>query len=159
MREYVMCAVEMNGEYAKMHLADIPAEQWTVQPEGVSMHPASIVAHLVVCNDFIQAGAGGRPMLPEAWAKFADSPDAAAEPSDYPSKDELMSAFESTRARLIEILEQATPEQLAEATDEKMREIIPTQGALLVMSLTIHDGIHLGQLSAWRKAMGLPMHI
>jgi len=159
MREYVMCAIGLNGEYAKMHLADIPAEQWTVQPEGLNMHPASIVAHLVACNDFILVGAGGQPTLPEAWAKFADCPDAAAEAADYPSKDELMSAFESTRARLIEILQQAAPEQLAEPTEEKMREIIPTQGALLVMSLTIHDAIHLGQLAAWRKAMGLPIHI
>lgn len=40
--------------------------------------------------------------------------------------------------------------------DERYREVFPTLGHAVLHILTVHTAIHLGQISAWRRAMGLP---
>lgn len=40
--------------------------------------------------------------------------------------------------------------------NEDFRQIMPTLGNALVFILWAHEAVHVGQLTSWRKAMGLP---
>ena len=52
--------------------------------------------------------------------------------------------------------EQATPEQLARpSTNPYTKEALPTVGDGVAFLLTGHLGVHLGQLSTWRRMIGL----
>ena len=41
--------------------------------------------------------------------------------------------------------------------DERYRDVFPALGHAILHILTVHTAIHLGQLSPWRRAMGLPI--
>ena len=75
----------------------------------------------------------------------------------YPSTAELLAAVESRQALLTDAMRNADPSAFEAPTpDEKLRAIFPTVGDLVTSAMTSHIAVHLGQLSAWRKAMGLP---
>jgi hypothetical protein len=40
--------------------------------------------------------------------------------------------------------------------DERYRHIFPTIGHALLHILTAHAAVHVGQVSVWRRAFGLP---
>jgi hypothetical protein len=48
------------------------------------------------------------------------------------------------------------PEALARPAPERMRSRFPTVANVLLGLMTSHFASHLGQLSAWRRAVGLP---
>jgi hypothetical protein len=68
----------------------------------------------------------------------------------------LLQALEDAHARLADAVMKASQEVLNQPTPEKFRNRFPTVGALLAGLMTSHEASHNGQLSAWRRAMGLP---
>ena len=68
----------------------------------------------------------------------------------------MLKTLEDAHARLADAVTKAAPETLAQPAPERIRERFPTVGALLVGLMTSHHASHNGQLSAWRRAMGLP---
>jgi hypothetical protein len=51
----------------------------------------------------------------------------------------------------------ATPEQLAQPTaNPRMKDALPTAREAVAFLLTAHLAGHLGQLSSWRRMIGLP---
>lgn len=161
MLEYVRQTVKLNEQYANAHLADIPADQWCRQAEGLPMHPASIVGHIVICCELTRVELGGEPILPASWRElFEEGAAAAAEPSAYPPKDELLAALTDQRQRMVEILASTPEADLARPLEhEEMREVFGSLGTMLFVLLLIHEPLHLGQLSSWRRAVGMPLHI
>ena len=101
---------------------------------------------------------GGQKMLPAAWATlFGMGSKPSASRRDYPPKEELARAFEQTYQHLRQKAAAATPEQLAQpTTNPRAKETLPTFRELVAFLLTGHVGVHLGQLSAWRRMIGLP---
>jgi len=76
---------------------------------------------------------------------------------EYPSKDELLRALDERRNTLSQAYLRATPEELAKPmADPRIARIFPTVGRLIAYAMMFHEGTHLGQLAAWRKAAGLP---
>ena len=76
--------------------------------------------------------------------------------SKYPAKAELLKALEEAHIRLADAVSKATPEALAEPAPERMRARFPTVGHTILALMTSHEASHLGQLSAWRRALGMP---
>jgi uncharacterized damage-inducible protein DinB len=74
----------------------------------------------------------------------------------YPAKAVLLKAYEEAHQRLVAAALAATPEQLQELPPERFRSRFPTLGHVMLHMLTNHQAVHLGQLSAWRRALGLP---
>ncbi len=51
----------------------------------------------------------------------------------------------------------AGPEKMKEQhTIEPLKGVFATLGHLVVGGLIMHEGLHLGQLTDWRRAHGLP---
>jgi hypothetical protein len=74
----------------------------------------------------------------------------------YPQPKLIIDSFQrgyDTLARVVADVPQAI---LAEKTPGERVARFPTKGSFLAHLMTGHLGIHLGQLSAWRRAMRLP---
>ena len=127
-----------------------------------SNHPAFIYGHLSLYAANVIDGVGGDagPYRPsdkytELFSKDAtcvDDPDG----SIYPAMDEVTGKlFDGYRA-VVEALDGAPDDCfMVENPNERMRPKFPTAGAMLGFYVGGHFMIHIGQMSAWRRAMGL----
>ena len=147
-----------NLSYLKMLLDGIPPERICEQPGNIANHPAWILGHLVHAADFAGMLLGLEPNAPKEWEPlFGRGVEPKDDRSAYPSIDELLAALESQHTRVTEAVQNADPEALKQPTpDEEFRALMPTVGDALVFLITNHEATHLGQLSTWRRAMGLP---
>jgi len=146
--------------YAAEATSDIPADRFARRPDGVTCSsPAFALGHLAIYPDKLLADFG----LPhqdqsryaamfEAGNECKDDPDG----SIYPSKDEILKLFFDRHNALIEALPSVDEATLAKPNpNERMRDMFPTLGSMAVFMLTSHTFMHLGQISTWRRVMGL----
>jgi hypothetical protein len=69
----------------------------------------------------------------------------------------LLATFEKIYERARRLSASASAEQLAAPTTvPQMQEMLSTARERIAFMLTGHVGAHLGQLSAWRRMIGLP---
>ena len=148
----------LNLEHATRLLEDLTDEQMIAQPITDINHPAWIVGHLTYSLQGIGGEIGLSPWLPTQWsALFATGTVLSTDRRNYPVKAELVGAFEDARRRISDRLAEMTDDDLSKPLpDDRYREIFPTVGSALLHILTVHAATHIGQLSAWRRAMGLP---
>lgn len=157
MHRRILNSYALTLDYARQLLADLDDVQMVAQPVAGMNHPAWIVGHLIYSCQMIGVEMGLAPWLPGDWEQrfIAGSP-VEADPARYPAKDELIAMFEEATRRVRERLAQMTDAELdGPLPDERYRETFPTLGHAVLHILTVHTAIHLGQLSAWRRAMRL----
>ena len=159
MLELVRPTFDINIMYSRKLAEDVPEEQMCAQPvAGVVMnHAAFILGHLAWAADNGARLLGHASSLPPGWNTLFNT---GAKPLDdrarYPTKEELLSTLDKVHQRLAEVVGQATTEALAQPAPEQMRRAFPSLGHMLLGLMTGHQASHLGQLSAWRRAIGLP---
>ena len=146
-----------NLRVARAMVDDLTPEQMVEQPHGVVNHPAWSLGHLVMTADGLARLLGLDPEAPEGWATvFATGGIPANDPSLFPAKRELLDALASQHERVGAAVERADPAWFATPNpDEKRRKRFPTVGDAVVFLMTSHEMLHLGQIAAWRRAMGL----
>ncbi|MEK6700712.1 MAG: DinB family protein [Planctomycetota bacterium] len=148
-----------NGQYARRLVVDLSPAQWTAQPiAGATLnHPAWIFSHLNVYAPLCIAMARGQSFADPIDHKFGQRSEVSTNPSDYPHGPALLADYESLHTQTEEALVVAPPEVFAAANPlERWRAIHPTIGDMLVTLMVKHESGHLGQLSAWRRALGMP---
>ncbi len=152
-----VCAYLVN--YARPSIADLGDEHLALEPAPNAKTAGWILAHLCVTGDYVRRKLGSAPMTPKAWgASFAPGTKPSAVASDYPRMTELRDTFERVYLDLaavaptvpVTVLEQVNPLELT-------RDRFPTAGQFFTYIMTGHLGYHLGQLSGWRAAAGLPL--
>ena len=127
-----------------------------------SNHPAFIFGHLSLyaCRIVRDLGENAESITPSdsymrLFSKDAtcvDDPDGTV----YPPMQEVIDRFFSGYRTVIETVERAGDETFArENPNEAMRGKFSTIGSMHAFYLGGHVSLHLGQLSAWRRAMGL----
>jgi len=158
MLEHVIQASQVNLEYAKKLVADIPNDKMCVQPAPGMNHAAWVLGHLTFVFDSMIRVWDLPHGMPKEWIELfnlASKP--VADASRYPSKETLLEAYEKSYRRVVDAVRAASPEALArEFPNPRLRPMLPTVGVAMVHVLTSHHALHLGQLSAWRRAQGLP---
>jgi len=144
--------------YAEKLVADVPDERMAAQPVAgrVMNHAAFTLGHLAWANDNGLALLGRQPTLADWKGRMGIGATPSDDRSLYPSKAVLLDALKDAHGRLATAVREASPEALAQPGPEQMRRMFPTVGAMFVGLMTSHEGSHLGQLSAWRRAMGFP---
>lgn len=146
--------------YCRMLLAEIADVRMTEQPLPGVNHPAWILGHLAFSADLAVSRLGGEKVLPTAWVpRYGPGSTVSAIRSDYPSKDELLQAVEQRFEKARQLGQVATPEQLAvpsASANPAMKAALPTMRESIAFLLTAHLAVHLGQLSTWRRMIGLP---
>ncbi len=159
MFEHERTLYRMLLDYARRLVADLPEGRMTEQPAPGMNHPLWVLGHLAICTDYAAGILGDKTQAcPDAWHReFGPSSIPVPDPPVRPTRDELWTALESGHARVEALLPRADPATLAEPhAIDFLRPAIRTNGELLAHLLTTHEAIHLGQLSTWRRAAGLP---
>ncbi|MFG0275448.1 MAG: DinB family protein [Phycisphaerales bacterium] len=137
---------------------DVPDARWAEQPGGLTNHPAWVFGHLAYAMDNLTRLLGVDVPRDEAWyAPFVGGSTPTAERSAYPSRDELLEAFSDSCSRLRRAV-RAGGEAMLErpVEDEQIRAYFPTLGRWATHVLLAEGAFHTGQLSAWRRAQGMP---
>lgn len=145
--------------YADALLQGIPSERWAEQPIEGANHPAWLLGHLTFAGDSGCQLLGGESQLPEGWDKvYGRGTHPSTNRSDYPPGEDIHSTFVATYNRLAELAITADAETLAGPNPNKMLKDggLPTVGDLVMFLMTGHLSLHLGQLSAWRRMIGMP---
>ena len=169
MLDYALHIYGFTLSWANKLVADVAEDQMCAQPVAgrVMNHGAFILGHLAWTSDQgiamlspicpAAAALGSASWNDDAWkAVFAMGAKPTADRSHYPSKAKLLAALEEGHARFSSAVTKLTPEMLAQLAPERMRSRFPTIGHVVVGLLTSHEASHLGQLSAWRRALGWP---
>lgn len=145
---------------------DVPAHQFARLPRigelRVSInHPAFVLGHLALyparvlqlcgVDDPALAPPDGYEGLFSAGKECLDDP----ENTIYPARDAVIGAFTDRYTRGLERLETLTEADLSRDIEiDRYREIFGSAGIGVNFLFNTHLGFHLGQLSAWRRAMG-----
>ena len=158
MMDDVLTVAKLNLEYGKKLVADLSDEQMCLQPAAGMNHAAWVIGHLTFVGDSMIKVWGENPGLPREWVELFNL---ASKPTDdrtrYPAKAVLTEAYVKAYERLMDAVKGAPAEAFQrEFPNPKLRGTLPTVGVAMVHILTSHHALHLGQLSAWRRAQGLP---
>ena len=137
---------------------DITDAQLVEQPfDGVN-HPAWILGHLFLLDAYVAdvLAPSDAARLDERWvAAYGPGSVPLADGPAYLSKSAYLDRLDTVRAAVIGAIASLDEAALdAPLPDEIGREEFPTTAHLLQYVLW-HEAFHAGQLSAWRKAMGL----
>jgi hypothetical protein len=137
---------------------ELDEEAMVRQFPGIPNHPTWTIGHLVYSAEAVGGELGLAPWLPPSWmALFGTGSIPQSTASAYPSRAELLSALTDAEARITRALAALSPEALSTPLpDVRYRSIFPTVGHAAIHVLSGHTSFHLGQLSLWRRAAGLP---
>ena len=157
MLDHVTYLYGFNLEFAERLVKDLSDEQMAAQSGGVINHPAWSLGHLVVAADHMGRLLGLESTLPEGWREtFKTGGEPSDGPSTYPSKGEILGALREQHVRNTAAAKTVDASRYAEPhPDEATRDHFPTVGDMVVFLMTSHEMDHLGQIAAWRRAMGL----
>ncbi|MCE2790824.1 MAG: DinB family protein [Planctomycetota bacterium] len=153
--------LKKNLDWAQRLTADLSPEQMTLQPPGDRPapvnHPAWIFSHLNVYLPVMAGLLRGETFEDPKFHPFGMQSKPEADASVYASKEDLLKAWNAGHEELARLLSTATDATLLQpVTLPRWREIMPTAGIVVPYLLLVHENQHLGQLSAWRRVLGLP---
>ena len=143
----------------KMTLGDFSDAEMLVRPAPAANHAAWQLGHLIVAetNMTNMVTPGAIPDPPAGFKeKFSKATQKSDNPTDFPTRQELLAQYEQTRAATIRWVKSLTPEDMARPGPERLRQLAPTVGhfALLVSE---HVTMHIGQFQVIRRKLGKPV--
>ncbi len=146
--------------YAEMLVADITAAQFAVMPFPNMNHPAFCLGHLAIYPDRVLEliGCGELAAPKQGYAElFAAGIECGGDPEQYPNKDEIVEYYLERHGVVAEALGGVGDDVFAgeNPAEGRFKEMLPTVGAAVNFLMNNHPMAHLGQVSAWRRVMGL----
>lgn len=152
--------------YGHALLGDVTPELFRRVPEGVSMSsPAFVYGHLASYPNRVMSMWGMTDRLPmeasteQRYAElFGMGKECVDDPAGeiYPEMEALVGVWRRGYEALLEAAGDVPESVLsAENPNERMRERFPTIGAASSFMLNGHQMMHFGQVSGWRRVMGL----
>lgn len=147
-----------NAEYGARLVGDLAPEQWVAQPVPGRMmnHPAWVFAHLNLYAGIAVQLARGEPFEDPAEHRFGQKSEPLITLDGYDGPERMLSEWRELHALGAAAL--ATATEAVTGADNPLprwRALHPTVGDMLVTLMVKHESAHLGQLSAWRRAMGM----
>ncbi len=145
--------------YALALFADVTDEQMILRPGGNMNHPAWILGHISAYHQVIQDLLSGRPVNdPKNDMRFGFAGHGPLDDrSKYDSKQAMVDHYAAGHEQVAQSLLAAPPEAFtSKPTLERWAKLYPTVEFMLPDLLLHHESLHLGQLSIWRRAAGLP---
>lgn len=156
MKELLLYLWSHNFNSARRLSNDLPDERLAEQPAGIRNHAAWTLGHLSVGADYALQFLK-RPTHADAWKAKCDYGSTPTDRrSDYPSKSELLGMLEAQQVRVAQAVEADFESTLNVAMPvAELKTDYPTVDRFVAYLLSNHPSYHLGQLTAWRRAMGL----
>jgi len=152
-----------NLAYARRLVEGLGDEESVLQPAEGMNHPRWVIGHLAAAADRVTGhwSLGLALTLDEAYFKTYGAGSAPlADVAAYRPLDELIELLGQRHQAVSEALEGADASLFERSASSDVpqgfRERFPTVGHALVYTMTCHEQMHLGQVSAWRRVRGLP---
>jgi len=135
---------------------DIPPDKLWYQPVSAGNHVLWIAGHLATADDFYLRGLGNRETgFPPEWrGLFGMGSTPQADASSYPALSDVKEQLSRMRVGLVEFFSGLSDEQLAQPLPGDFATFAPDFGTL-ASTIAWHEGLHAGQLTVIRKALGL----
>jgi hypothetical protein len=145
-------------DYLREQVADVPAADMVAQPHGMTNHPAWVVGHLTHSCELLGEVIGLPRWLPQGFAeRFGTGSVPVADVTRYGSKDAALAMLGDAQSRLAGAVARLDDARLDQPfPDEAYRDAFPTVRHALTQVMVGHAAHHVGQVSVWRKMMGLP---
>lgn len=145
-------------DFLREQVADVSDVDMTAQPNGVVNHPAWTIGHITAATHLLARTIGVPKWLPTEWVQhYRTGSMPVADAGPYDSKNELLSKLREAQSKITQAIEQMNDSQLDQVFPaEAYRDVFPTIRHALTQVLIGHTAFHVGQVSLWRKAMGLP---
>ena len=160
--EYIIKQYDFNLEYARALVHDLTGDQMTVIPtDGLENHPAFTLGHLVSGSALLAEDLGGEFEMPDNWADLflrkgpGDPRKPDPDKRKYPTKHLLLRELEDQHNKVKSLLNNIDIKKLSESIKWRFSSYMPTLLDIIVFMCVNHEAMHLGQLAAWRRAMGL----
>lgn len=141
---------------SEQFLADFKTpEEWVKQVHCEANHALWFAGHMGISDNFFISvvapeKAKKSPNLEPHFGMGSHPTDRLA---DYPPIEDVLSFMRERRATLLEILEGMTDSDLAKPTPKGTPEFLSDVGSVFEMAVW-HEGLHSGQLSVARRALG-----
>lgn len=137
-------------------LADFQSpEDWTRQIHSQCNHALWFAGHMAQTDNFfisLVAPDKAREM-PEFSKLFGMGSQPTGNPTDYPAPEEVLKVMRERRETLLAILESLSEEDLAKPTPPGSPNFLADVASVFEASIW-HEGLHSGQLSVTRRALG-----
>ena len=160
---------QFNLGYTDRLLKDVSAQQFARQarPGGQAVHanhPAFVLGHLSLYGPRIVEQLGGDAASVALDAAYValftrDAPCRDdSEGTIYPTMQQLTDTYYRGYRAAIEVLHRADDAKFLEENPATgpVKQAFPTKGALHAFLCGGHMMVHLGQISVWRRMMGMP---
>ncbi|MFG0275678.1 MAG: DinB family protein [Phycisphaerales bacterium] len=158
----IAASAKVCRSYAERLTKGIEASKFARKPKGVDAnHPAWILGHLSVYPDKLLPLLGradvAQPVSASLEAMFdlksecRDDPDG----SIYPPMAEIIERYNARHDAVIGLLDETADDVFARPNTMAMQDRFPTVGHITTFMLIGHPMLHLGQLSTWRRCMGM----
>jgi hypothetical protein len=159
------------GRRARAHaerlLADVTPAQFARLPRQDGRlintnHAAFIYGHLALypANVLTMLGCdAAKAVAPDGWPALFGMGTTCRDDADgtiYPAMDAIVPVFLNNYTVALDAVAQVDDAVFARPTpDERFRSFLPTLGTVALSMLNNHVSLHMGQMSAWRRCMGL----
>ncbi len=144
---------------ANMLCEQIPDDKFAYQAIPTLAHPAFIMGHLSLYAEDVLDFAGRSDLADhrEDWKKlFGMGAVCSGDAGLYPFKQEIIQRFNQRYEIALSEAAKIADEALLAANDTgKFEERFSTRAGLLNFAVNGHPMMHLGQISAWRRVIGL----
>jgi hypothetical protein len=145
-------------DFLREQVADVAEADMVAQPNGIANHPAWVIGHLTHSCELLGGVIAVPPWLPNNWAqRFGTGSVPVAEVVAYETKDRTLAILRDAQSRITRGVEAMDDARLDEPfPDASYLDVFPTVRHALTQVLVGHTANHVGQLTVWRRAMGLP---
>lgn len=158
MPDLIATLITANAALARRHVEDIPSEKFCLQFPNIANHPLWHLGHLTMVRVHVAKALQQPAAIPEEFvAPFGRGSQVSPDPAKYPPLETVLAHFATAQDQAVRALTTAAAELLdAPHGRPHFEPLFSTRREFFSFLLTTHDGYHLGQLAAWRRAAGLP---
>jgi hypothetical protein len=144
-------------DFLREQVADVAVGEMVAQPRGILNHPSWVIGHLTHSCELLGGVIGVPAWLSEDFERrFGTGSVPVADTRLYETKQSALAMLRDAQDRVTRAVERLDDARLDEPfPDESYRTVFPTIRHALTQVLVGHTAHHVGQLTVWRKAMGL----
>ena len=157
MLEHVTYVYTFNLQYASTLVKDLSTGQMVQQPNGVVNHPAWSLGHLVVSANHLGQLVGLESHCrPDGMRRSrAAASRAGGTHRPIPRRTSSWRSSRQSTNATARPWQRWTRPSSANHTPTRVCEVLPYGCDMVIFLMTSHEMNHLGQVAAWRRAMGL----